>query len=105
MHLRIPEGVNIIRVPCTGRVDVIHMVRAVEKGYDGVLALGCHEENCKFLRGNLLAHNRADMAQKLVREAGFDTKLIQFHGVAANQPHRFANILWTMHNELSKGTD
>jgi coenzyme F420-reducing hydrogenase delta subunit len=101
MRMGIPPGVRLIRVPCTGRVDILHIVKAIEKGYDGVLVLGCHEENCKFLRGNLLAHKRAEMAQKLLGEAGLADRLVEFHGVAANQPHRLVQVISAMYNRLA----
>lgn len=101
MHLQLPEGVRLVRVPCTGRVDVLHMLRAIEKGYDGVLVLGCHEENCKFLRGNILARKRVAYANKLLAEAGAEGKIIEFCGVAANQPHRFVEIVRALHDRLA----
>ncbi|UCD58778.1 MAG: hydrogenase iron-sulfur subunit [Candidatus Hydrogenedentota bacterium] len=101
MHLRVPEGVRLIRVPCTGRVDVLHILRAVEKGYDGILVLGCHEENCKFLRGNILARKRVAYARELLTEAGAGEKDLEFHSVAANQPHRFARVVCAMRDRLA----
>lgn len=101
MQLEIPEGVRLIRVPCTGRVDVLHILRAVEKGYEGILVLGCHEENCKFLRGNVLARKRVQYAKELLAEAGAGEKDIEFQSVAANQPHRFVQAVSSMHNRLT----
>jgi len=100
MHLEVPEGVRLVRVPCTGRVDVLHILRAAEKGYDGILVLGCHEDNCKFLRGNILARKRVEYARKLLAEAG-ENKQVEFHSVAANQPHRFVQVISKMHEQLT----
>ena len=102
-HIDVPEGIRLIRVPCTGRVDILHMLGAVEKGYDGVLVLGCHEENCKYLRGNILARKRVDYANKLLAEAGAGEITVEFHGIAANQPHRFAQVVRAMHERLTSG--
>ncbi len=100
MHLEIPEGVRLVRVPCTGRVDVLHILRAAEKGYDGILVLGCHEDNCKFLRGNILARKRVEYAKTLLAEAG-ESKRVEFHSIAANQPHRFIRAVREMHEQLA----
>ncbi len=40
MRLQYPPNVKVIEVPCTGRVDVIHILRAFEKGADGVFVAG-----------------------------------------------------------------
>jgi len=102
-HIDIPDGIRLVRVPCTGRVDILHMLGAIEKGYDGVLVLGCHEENCKFLRGNILARKRVEYANRLLAETGAGENIVEFHGVAANQPHRFAHIVRSMYHRLKAG--
>lgn len=40
MRLQYPPNVKIVYVPCTGRVDVIHLLRAFERGVDGVFVAG-----------------------------------------------------------------
>ena len=45
MRLRYPDTIRIIRVPCTGKVDLIHILRAFEKGADGVYVVGVWREN------------------------------------------------------------
>lgn len=40
MRLQYPPNVKIVYVPCSGRVDVIHMLRAFERGVDGVFVAG-----------------------------------------------------------------
>ena len=47
-----PANVKIIRVPCTGKVDAIHIMKAFEKGADGVYVAGCLEGDCHFKNGN-----------------------------------------------------
>jgi len=40
MRLTYPVGVKIIRIPCTGKLDHIYVLRAFEKGVDGVFVAG-----------------------------------------------------------------
>ena len=58
MRLTYPTNVKIVKVPCTGRVDIIHMLKAFENGADGVFLAGCLEGECHYLRGNLRAKKR-----------------------------------------------
>jgi F420-non-reducing hydrogenase iron-sulfur subunit len=58
MRLNYPTNVKIIRVPCTGKVDTIHMLRAFEKGADGVCVVGCMEGDCHYNSGNFRARKR-----------------------------------------------
>ncbi len=48
MRMEYPPNVKILHVPCTGRVDVLHVLRALEEGVDGVMLAGCLEGNCHF---------------------------------------------------------
>jgi coenzyme F420-reducing hydrogenase delta subunit len=66
MRLQYPINVKIVRVPCTGKVDVIHIMRAFEKGADGVAVIGCLEGECHFDSGNLRARQRVEQAQKIL---------------------------------------
>jgi coenzyme F420-reducing hydrogenase delta subunit len=40
MRLSYPPNVKIIRLPCTGKLDHIHVLRAFERGVDGVFVAG-----------------------------------------------------------------
>jgi coenzyme F420-reducing hydrogenase delta subunit len=66
MRLTYPTNVKIVKVPCTGRVDIIHMLKAFENGADGVFVAGCLEGECHFLKGNLRARKRVAQAQALL---------------------------------------
>ena len=59
-----PSNVNIIQVPCTGRVDIIHLLKAIEDGADGVYVAGCLEGECHFLTGNLKAKKKVQYVKK-----------------------------------------
>jgi coenzyme F420-reducing hydrogenase delta subunit len=52
MRLNYPTNVKIVKVPCTGRVDILLILKAFESGVDGVYLAGCLEGECHFLRGN-----------------------------------------------------
>ena len=66
MRLQYPSNIRIIRIPCTGKVDVIHILHAFEKGADGVYVVGCMEGECHFNNGNLRARKRVEQAQTIL---------------------------------------
>ena len=92
MRISYPDNIRVIRVPCVGRVDVLHILRAFERGADGVLVLGCHEEACHHLSGNTRAKNRVQKANTLLQEIGIDGKRVEMFTLAPNQGSRFARI-------------
>ena len=54
MRLQYSPSVRIIRLPCTGKVDAIVLMKAFEDGADAVFVAGCLEGQCHFIEGNLL---------------------------------------------------
>ena len=70
MRLNYPTNVKIVKVPCTGRVDILLILKAFESGVDGVYLAGCLEGECHFLRGNLRAKKRVQYVKGLLDEVG-----------------------------------
>ena len=57
-RLSYPADVKIIRVPCSCRVNPMFILRAFEKGADGVIMCGCHPGDCHYTTGNYYARRR-----------------------------------------------
>jgi coenzyme F420-reducing hydrogenase delta subunit len=90
MRLNYPDNVKIIRVPCTGKVDVIHILRAIEKGADGVCAIGCMEGDCHYQKGNLRARKRMEQAQKILDTIGVGGERVQMFNLSSSEGPKFA---------------
>ena len=67
MRLQYPTNVKIINVPCSGRVDIIHLLRAIEDGADAVFVAGCLEGECHYISGNLKARKRVNYVKKTLK--------------------------------------
>ena len=70
MRLQYPPNVRIIRVPCTGRVDTLYMLRAIEDGADGVFLSGCLLDDCHYVNGNYKALKRVEQVKGILRGPG-----------------------------------
>jgi F420-non-reducing hydrogenase iron-sulfur subunit len=90
MRLQYPTNLRIVRVPCTGRVDITMLLHAFCEGADGVMVAGCEEGSCHFTRGNLRASKRVKRTRELLREAGVDPQRLEMYHVAASQGPLFA---------------
>lgn len=90
MRLSYPPNVKIVRVPCTGKVDVIHIMRAFQKGADGVYVAGCLEGDCHFKNGNVKALRRVEYTKKLLDEIGIGGKRLEMITMSAGMGLRFA---------------
>lgn len=92
MRLRYPESVRVVRVPCTGRVEPIHILRAFESGVDGVLVVGCLHGQCHYREGNVKAQRTVRRVRELLDEIGLGAGRLEFHNVAAAMGRQFADI-------------
>ncbi len=92
MRLQYPTGIKIIRVPCTGKVDVLHLLRAFEKGADGAYVVGCMEGDCHFNSGNFRARKRVEQAQKILDAIGVGGERVQMYNLSSSEGPLFAEI-------------
>ncbi len=102
MKLEFPPDVEIVRVPCAGRVETIYLLEALEKGADGVLLFACYEENCEFLRGSLRAKARLAYARRLLEQIGLEKERLDLCHLATNSGVKFAETLKQKAEELRK---
>lgn len=92
-RMQYPPNIRIIRTMCSGRLDPGFVLRAFEKGADGVLILGCHPGDCQYIEGNLKAEKRVEMLRGLLSAAGFDSERLKLHWISASEGTRFADIV------------
>lgn len=92
MRLSYPDNVHIIQVPCTGRVDIIHLLRAIEDGADGVFVAGCLEGECHFINGNIKTRKKVDYVKKVLREIGMAPERVEMYNLSSAMGNRFAEI-------------
>jgi F420-non-reducing hydrogenase iron-sulfur subunit len=90
MRLHYPPNVKIVRVPCSGKVDAIHIMKAFEKGADGVYVAGCLEGDCHFKNGNVKASRRVNYVKKLLDEIGIDAERLEMVTMSAGMGAHFA---------------
>jgi F420-non-reducing hydrogenase iron-sulfur subunit len=77
-NLKAPEAeVNYIPLPCSGKLDILYLVKAFETGADGVAVMICKEGECRYLEGNLRAKKRAAAVGELLQETGLSADLLQ----------------------------
>ena len=102
MRLNYPSNIRIINMPCTGRVDILHLLKAFEDGADGVYVAGCLEGDCHYLTGNLKARKRVNYVKKVLEELGIEPERIEMYNLSAAQGPRFAEIAREMFQKIKE---
>ena len=90
MRLDYPTNVKIVRVPCTGKVDILHLLHAFEKGADGVYVVGCMEGECHYSGGNLRARKRVGQAAKILDAVGVGGQRVRMYNLSSAEGPKFA---------------
>lgn len=100
MRLSYPANIKIIQVPCTGRVDIIHLLSALEDGADGVYVAGCLEGECHYLEGNYKARRKVAYVKKVLTELGIEPERVAMYNLSSAQGARFAEIANDMVHQI-----
>jgi coenzyme F420-reducing hydrogenase delta subunit len=64
------DGLRTLSLPCSGKATIPYLLKAFEKGADGVVLCTCPASQCKQLEGNLRASRRAEAVERLLEEIG-----------------------------------
>ena len=84
---------RLIRVPCTGRIDPLFIIKAFEGGADAVLVSGCHPGDCHYNSGNFHARRRWIFFKELLNFVGIDSKRLYFSWVSASEGKKWVDIV------------
>lgn len=92
MRLSYPANIKIIKLPCTGKVDVLYLLKTFENGADGVYVAGCMEGDCHYLTGNLRARKRVNYTKKILDDIGIGGERLEMYNMSAAQGPRFVEV-------------
>lgn len=99
-RLSYPANVRIVRIPCSGRADPLFVLRAFERGADGVIVAGCHPGDCHYAEGNYYARRRMSLVKRLVAYAGIPEERFKALWVSASEGKEFAEIISEMVEQI-----
>lgn len=96
LRLTYPSNVKLVRLPCTGKVDVRYLLNAFEEGADGVYVVACPIGNCHHVHGNERAVKRVEYAKKLLDEVGIGGERLDIVFTTGGMGASFANAAKSM---------
>ncbi|MBM4333175.1 MAG: hydrogenase iron-sulfur subunit [Deltaproteobacteria bacterium] len=88
-----PANVRILRVPCSGRVNPLFILKTLRSGMDGILVSGCHPGDCHYTAGNYNARRKFAILSRLLEYVGIDSRRVQFSWVSASEGDKFAKVV------------
>lgn len=95
-RLHYPATVRVVRVPCSGRVNPRFVIRAFQRGADGVLVAGCHPGDCHYNTGNYYARRRFLLARRLLEYMGIDSNRFWVKWISGSEGQKFSEVIKEM---------
>jgi coenzyme F420-reducing hydrogenase delta subunit len=102
MRLSYPPNIKIIKLPCTGKIDVLYLLKAFQSGADGVYVAGCMEGDCHYLTGNLRARKRVEYTKKILDDVGIGGERLEMYNMSAAQGPRFVEVANEMTEKIKE---
>ncbi len=91
---------RIIRVPCSGRINPLFIMKALVSGADGVLVSGCHPRDCHYAEGNFFARRRFEVIKSLLPTLGIDPRRFEYTWVSASEGQRWQHVVDTFTKQI-----
>lgn len=101
LRMKYPEGVKLIQVPCSSRVDPAFVIKAIFEGADGVFVAGCHPGDCHFIKGNYYTRRKIAALKEMLDAFSMKDKLKLFW-VSAAEARRFVEKVTGMYEEIKE---
>lgn len=100
--IQYPANVKVVKLPCTGKVEALYILKALEQGADAVMVVACAKGTCHHLEGNLRAEKRVGRSRKILDEVGLGGERVEIFFVTGSQGYSFAAAVQEMTERVQK---
>jgi len=101
-RLQYPTDLRVLRVPCSGRVNPLLVVKAFAEGADGVLVSGCHPGDCHYVEGNYYARRRLEVLKRLLPFMGIEPGRFEYTWVSSSEGQRWQKVATEFTEEIRR---
>lgn len=101
-RIQYPPNIRIVRVPCSGRVNPLFLIKCLQRGIDGILVSGCHPGECHYVSGNLVARRRFAVLKDLLEYIGIEPSRLNFSWVSASEGEKFSKVVAEVVREVKE---
>jgi F420-non-reducing hydrogenase iron-sulfur subunit len=92
-RLKMDPNVRVIRLTCSSRVNPLFIIKAFERGADGVIVSGCHTGDCHYSTGNYHARRRFAILHDLLNFMGVEEDRVTFSWVSASEGNKWQEVV------------
>lgn len=100
MKRALPDHVKVVQVPCTGRLEILHLLKPFEEGADGVYVAGCQEDSCQYISGISKAAKRVAHARKILESFDIEPDRIGLFHLSAGKGQEYVEAARDMIDKI-----
>lgn len=101
-RMKYTTSVKIIKVRCTGRVDVKHILYSIKAGADGVMVVGWRPNECQFKEGNFNAQRHVDFANRILEKRGFGSRRVNMYWLSSAEAEKFVKSVEDAYEKVKR---
>jgi coenzyme F420-reducing hydrogenase delta subunit len=101
-RMQYPPNIRVVRVPCSGRINPLFILKALHSGIDGVLVSGCHPGDCHYLSGNYIGRRKSATLKEFLEYLGIEEGRVQFSWVSAAEGGKFSQVVQEVTGDIKK---
>ena len=101
-ELDFPGNIKMTRVPCTGKLEVVTLLKAFEEGADGVYVVGCPAEGCHNLKGSQRAARRVQAVREALAELDVEPDRAKMYHLPRGLHPEFVNAGHEMNERITQ---
>ena len=99
-RMQYPANIKLLRVMCLGRVDMKLVLEAFEKGFDGIMLVGCHIGDCHYVSGNENAVLVVERMKNILHYLGIEPERLRIEEVSGGEGPMFVRVVTEFIDEL-----
>ncbi len=84
---------KIIKIPCSGMIKKVFLIRAFEADADIVAALGCEQDKCRYMQGSIRAEKRVIRTKKILDEIDIESNRLVFFNISSDDNKEFSKTI------------
>ena len=100
--MKYPANVRVMKVPCTGILQVHHFFHAFKSGAQGVMVVGCKSDGCHYEVGVQKAEKKVELAKILLKEYGIEPERLEMFNMVYIEGDKFAEAAQKMTERLER---
>ena len=101
-RMKYPANVRVLRVPCSSRVNPQFVLRAFQKGCDGVMVCGCHPGDCHYTSGNYYTRRRFMLLKEMLEFNGIEPERFQTRWISGSEAAKFRDTVHEVSEIVTK---